>query len=359
MIFRGIIASISILIASVLFIAACDVISEKQSLEESLAPYIELESITQGPNSSIVVNRGTAMGHDSYFTFDVKSETRSGIVREGLKEAWCLEWDKPIAQNNDLHEEVEFFSTFGSETWRPANYLLNVKDRLKEEDPELTYKEIQVALWSVIDNPRFDLEEVLKAGNMPPRLMRDGSPDFDIDRVRSIVDHVRRNYSSYTYSPGVAFLAYAKTDNSQQNGGFLTCDNTAWAANGDQPGELRYQKPGNWATYVEYKGERRTVTLFAGQTVDIGTVTFSAPDDGFVTITIELNEFGAFQNVAENVKIQDYRRAPSGNPSPGGFDHKADVDANEKTFSIVVPENNYYGVHVDASADCRLFEKED
>ena len=355
---RGITASLAIIIASTIAFVACDVISEK-GLEESLAPYIELESITQGPNSSIVVNRGSATGADSYFTFNVKSETRSGLIREGVKEAWCLEWNKPIAQNGDLHDGVEFYSTFGSETWKPANYLLNIKDKLKKEDPKLTYKEIQVALWSVIDNPSFNLEEVLKSGDMPARLMRDGNPDFDVAKVRSIVDRVRNNYTNYNYKPSVPFIAYARTENSSQNGGFLTCDETAWAANGDTPGENRYVTQGNWATYVEYHGEEKTVTLFAGQDVNIGTVTFSAPVAGNVTITINLNDDGAFQNVGENVKIQDYSTAPSGNPAPGGFDHKGNADAGEKMFEIVVPENNFYGVHVDAAVDCKLVEDDD
>jgi len=354
---RGLLILTTIIIASAITFAACDVISEK-GLEESLAPYIELESITQGPNSSIVVNRGSATGADSYFTFNVKSETRSGLIREGVKEAWCLEWNKPIAQNGDLHEGVEFYSTFGSETWKPANYLLNIKDKLKKEDPKLTYKEIQVALWAVIDNPSFNLEEVLKAGDMPSRLMRDGKPDFDVAKVRSIVDRVRNNYTNYNYKPSVPFITYARTENSSQNGGFLTCDQTAWAANGDEPLVYRYQDPGNWATYVEYHGEEKTVTLFAGRTINIGTVTFSAPSNGKVTITINLNdEVAGFQNVSENVKIQDYANAPSGNPDIGNFDHKGNASGN--SFEIEVPENNFYGVHVDADVDCELVEDDD
>jgi hypothetical protein len=85
--------------------------------------------------------------------------------------------------------------------------------------------------------------------------------------------------------------------------------------------------------------------LYAGQTQDIGTVTFE-PENGQTKITISLNEFGEFQNVAENVKIQDYSNAPSGNPSIGQFDYKFQADG--KTFSTTVPSNNFYGVHVDA-----------
>jgi len=123
-------------------------------------------------------------------------------------------------------------------------------------------------------------------------------------------------------------------------------DETAWSAG------TRYVKKGNWATYTSYNGVEETVILFAGQTNNIGNVTFSAPVDGNITITIELNEFGEFQNVSENVKIQDYSTAPTKNPKPGQFDYKA--EASGSTFEIVVPVNNFYGVHIDAkNKECK------
>jgi hypothetical protein len=118
-------------------------------------------------------------------------------------------------------------------------------------------------------------------------------------------------------------------------------DETAWAE-----GE-RYVNRGNWATYTAYVGSEKTVTLYAGKTIDIGEVTFSAEVDGFITIEICLDVPWEFEDVEENVKIQDYLSAPSGNPAPGLFDHKGDVDPAESCFEIVVPSNNYYGVHVD------------
>jgi hypothetical protein len=122
---------------------------------------------------------------------------------------------------------------------------------------------------------------------------------------------------------------------------------TAWSAG------PRYVVPGNWATYTPYDAANApfSVTLFAGQTMDAGTVSFSAPSGGMVTITITLNTGWRFYDDGENVKIQDYATAPSGNPAPGLFDHKG--YATGSSFSIDVPENNFYGVHVDVEwEDC-------
>ncbi len=116
-------------------------------------------------------------------------------------------------------------------------------------------------------------------------------------------------------------------------------DETGWAA-GD-----RYVAKGNWATYVGYEeGESKRVILYAGRTMDAGTVAF-APHDGDVRVTITLNSGWRFKDAPENVKIQDYASAPSGNPSPGLFAWKG--NATGTSFSIDVPENKFYGVHVD------------
>jgi hypothetical protein len=121
-------------------------------------------------------------------------------------------------------------------------------------------------------------------------------------------------------------------------------DETAWAANGNEPLQLRYTNRGNWATYVAYA--EKTTTLFAGQTIPVGSVSFSAVSGGNVTITVNLTGDWEFEDVAENLKVQDYVAAPSGNPSPGLFAHKKTCDVDESTCSIVVPANNFYGVHV-------------
>jgi len=108
----------------------------------------------------------------------------------------------------------------------------------------------------------------------------------------------------------------------------------------------RYVDPGNWATYTAYYGVADSIVLYAGQTLDAGTVDFSTPNAGLVTITITLADGWRFKDVDENVKIQDYDATPPAeNPAPGLFEHKG--HATGTSFSIDVPENHFYGVHVD------------
>ena len=158
----------------------------------------------------------------------------------------------------------------------------------------------------------------------------DGCGDFSYDNTATIVETGQE--ASATLKVNVQC--------------FVFDGETAWAANGDVPLVYRYTNRGNWATYVAYAGEAKTTTLFAGQTIPVGEVTFSDPADGIVTIEVTMNEGWEFEDVAENLKVQDYAAAPSGNPAPGLFDHKKTCDPEENTCSIEVPENNFYGVHV-------------
>lgn len=115
---------------------------------------------------------------------------------------------------------------------------------------------------------------------------------------------------------------------------------TAWATG------ARYNQRGNWATYSPYVAGS-TVKLFAGQTIEAGTVAFSAVSNGMVTITITLKPGFKFDDQnpeTANVHIQGYAVAPSGNPAPGQFATKD--TATNSPFEVTVPAANFYGVHV-------------
>jgi hypothetical protein len=115
---------------------------------------------------------------------------------------------------------------------------------------------------------------------------------------------------------------------------------TAWS-DGD-----RYSTRGNWATYSEYVEDGDTI-LYAGRDIAVGLVSFGVATEEGVEITIELLSGWEFAPVEENVKIQDYEIAPSGNPRPGEFAYKATATETDPALtSIIVPANNFYGVHV-------------
>lgn len=101
-------------IISLIYISTCE--NPGSSLEESVAPYLVLQAINDASNSTIILNKGEAKGLDSYFSFNISKVAENKFVKKGLTEGWCLEWDKPISQNNDAHQGIEMYSTYGNET---------------------------------------------------------------------------------------------------------------------------------------------------------------------------------------------------------------------------------------------------
>jgi hypothetical protein len=125
-----------------------------------------------------------------------------------------------------------------------------------------------------------------------------------------------------------------------------TCyaDETAWSAGS------RYVSRGNWATYTRFTGEAIAVTLFAGQTMPAGLVSFAPAAGDLVEICVTLEPGFRFDpDTEESLKIQGYAAAPSGNPSPGLFPYA--FDAESSPYCVLVPRSAFYGVHVDVERE--------
>ena len=99
----------------------------------------------------------------------------------------------------------------------------------------------------------------------------------------------------------------------------------------------------NWATYVAYADQYKKVTLYAGQTEDVGYVEFSAVAGGMVTITVTLTGGWTFAD-GSVLKVQGYGTEPRGNPSPGQFAGTA-TPTTATTASITVADANFFAVH--------------
>jgi hypothetical protein len=128
---------------------------------------------------------------------------------------------------------------------------------------------------------------------------------------------------------------------------FVFDGETAWAANGNTPLQLRYTNRGNWATYVDLGSTPadKTTTLFAGQTLNAGSVEFDVQGINTV-ITVSLGAAWDFEDVGENLKVQTYTSAPRGNPEPGLFTYKKTCDEAASSCAITVPTKRFVGVHV-------------
>jgi len=124
-------------------------------------------------------------------------------------------------------------------------------------------------------------------------------------------------------------------------------EETAWG--GDSMGDgwsLDSGGGGQWWYYYDTSGDEEQ-KITAGRDIEIGIVAVSEPENGEVTITIELNEYWKLQDDHESVKIQVYEEGdlPCSAPTPGLFDT---YKGYELEVTIEPDEDfEYYAIHLD------------
>ncbi|MGF1671097.1 MAG: hypothetical protein ACFCU6_11670 [Balneolaceae bacterium] len=191
--------------------------ADNLGFNDDLQSLTDLKPVPGTDNISIRVNRGENVGSDSWFVFDVRGVEVNEYVVNGSTEGWCVEWNKPIRANNTVHENINAFSTLNNKKWSELNYFLNIRESLKEDDPELTFRDIQVVMWSLIGIPKFDLDN-LADSELPARLFTEnGEPRFSREKVKEIMAVIKQNSDDFIPATGQLFAVVLETASDQQN----------------------------------------------------------------------------------------------------------------------------------------------
>ena len=171
------------IIASVIFgVTGCDKGTEVD-FAESFKYVKSVTPINSPQNTSMDLQDGN---QESFFTVKLNGGA--------AMEAWCVEWNERA--NKETQKGVNLYSTRGKEQWKKLNYFMSIKDELKANDPDLTYREIQVVIWSLIDNPTFDVDKIDEYENLSTRIYKDGTPLFEVKKVKNILSNIENHFSS-------------------------------------------------------------------------------------------------------------------------------------------------------------------
>jgi hypothetical protein len=191
MIMRGIIAFLILTFVSVVAFVACDVISEK-GLRESLDTVPNVSIIKGAENANIRVNGA----NNSIFNVDIQNVEWNTLISNGAREGWCIAWKDPISSNNALYEGLGIYSTAGDKNFDDVNRLFTIKNSLMKADPGITWREIQVAIWSLIPFQSFDMN--MSVSDLPGSFVKDGQANFDKEKVQFVIDAVRERSTAKT-----------------------------------------------------------------------------------------------------------------------------------------------------------------
>lgn len=204
-----------ILLAGILLsLSSCEQ-SSQVNLSESFKHIKTVTPIQGAQNTTLSLQ---AEVNTSSF-FDVTLE--DGSVRKG----WCVEWNDEYIEGEQ--KGVKFYSTKGQPAWKTLNYFMSIKDQLKLDDPSLTYREIQVIIWSLIENPAFDVDKISEYEHMPSSIYSNGQAHFDVQKVKNIVADVRSHTSSAKHKMLSDFNGVTLIENDGQT--IMMEDETAFA----------------------------------------------------------------------------------------------------------------------------------
>jgi len=347
---RGAIYIIVLALVGAILFVACDN-NTSSSFEESVDVFVNLERIDGASNMTAVINRGENVGRDSWFELDLRNIENHSILPNGVVEGWCVEFNKPINSSNATHVGLTAFSTFGQEKWKPLNYFLNIKDQLQENDPELDFRDIQTVIWSLLEAPKFDINE-MSNDELPARLRNsNGTPAFDKDKVNEIVTLVKEKSPAFKYKLGKKYAVLMETDKDDQNT-MTPFDETIWAY-----GQTSFRcnlDGGQWGWVYKYEGTEgssSTTPLIAGGGDETCTDTDSPETVGTKVGDLEVSFSGNTLDINYSVtlddlvlseahlwvgcKLEDLPRNQGNNTPPGELPYeKVDINDTSHTFSF-------------------------
>jgi hypothetical protein len=195
-------------IGLLLMLTSCEEVADhnENEINDSLEPIEDVSQIVGAESATLIVDKSNA----SYFSLELQDIGSNEIIANGISEGWCIDWQTPINSDGGRYENITLYSTFRVEKWKPLNYLLNIKDDLMESDPDLTWQEVQILIWSLRGFPEFDLNEI-PIEELPGRMTTNGEPNFSYERVNEILEQVKNNHHKFSYEQGTKFAVIAET----------------------------------------------------------------------------------------------------------------------------------------------------
>lgn len=206
---KSIINSTLILIV-LLFSISCSesFTGSEPDITDTLDSVEDVKLIKGAENASIIVNKNHS---NAYFNILFGNIETNDVIENGEKVSWCIDWTKPIDSNDGSYNGITLYSTDLVEKWKPVNYLLNITEELRSKDPELTWREFQIVIWSLRANPEFDIDKVA-IEDLPSRFRTEsGEPNFSIAKVKQILATVEAGHRDFNFSAGTRFAVIAET----------------------------------------------------------------------------------------------------------------------------------------------------
>ncbi len=308
----------------------CDVQDANVGTFEDAADKIPNFTVIPGAESvSVTVERNN---DNAYFDVNLGNIGSDAEILDGDFLGWCAHWSAPIGTSGEVYEGVTLYSTLGDENWNKLNYLLNHRQNFMDNIEGATYREIQAAIWTLIEFKEFDVNT--------NRIFN----ELNENAFNRILNNVREKGSYFRYKPGMIYAVFAdmsvnETDGESTQTVIVEHGETAWGGDLDGEGTRFY-------SIFVLDGEA-TQGIYAGQNREkIGYITASVTGDD-VTFTTNFKPYWVLQDTDQPVKVQGVNgSAPIGlSPPEVSAGQFATYKGDELEFIVPVFDN--YLIHYD------------
>ena len=189
-----------------LFVSSCSDSPTSNNIDDSLDLVDNVVLITGAEHADIALRRS----QQTYFEITFSKINSTTVIQNGTHEGWCIDWEKPINTNGEIYSNIRLYSTNNVKSWMPLNYLFNILDDLKKSDPGITFKEVQIVIWSLRGNPEFNLNKI-EIEDLPSQMHDNGEPLFSQEKVGKILAIVEAGYRDFVPTSTSRFAVIAET----------------------------------------------------------------------------------------------------------------------------------------------------
>lgn len=377
----GVLAIVTILIGVLFAFSSCEQ-STSTEFDESFDVIQNVSPISGAQDVSMDLKNDR---NQAQFIVDFSNIEQNNLINNGTKEAWCIEWDDNAIEGTQ--NGVKLYSTKGQAGWDKLNYFLNIKNQLQEQDPELTWKEIQVVIWSLVEHKPFDVDEIPNYQNFDNQFYENGEYKFNVQKVKNIVSQVKSEVSSNKLKGELNYSVSAVIVENDGQTVMVEGDETFWAFGtaynfrcDDKNGPDTKDGDGQWGWAYDFNNtdpNSQTTELVAGAgqsdcpdpTVEdaggtiVGDVTIERNGDD-LTITLSVLSDSDYAIDVVHIDVDDVLSElverinnDGGNVPPGQFPLQWSDDENgewatEVTFTVDLVENGlndasnlYFAIH--------------
>ena len=252
------------------------------TLEEAVSRVPDVQLIEGADNATLKVNYDRDR---SYFKISVRDVGSNSIIPNGVFHAWCVEMPKPLSRGQDL-PGAKLFLTDKDPVFNKLAYIINNRGTLERQNPGLSWKDIQVAFWVILETKDMNLASIEPIG----------LEGYNSTYVNNILADVQENGSSF--KPGIGHTQLFLIDAGDDEQLTVGESNTAWARMDGGPdgpdddftyafnpdnGDESSVGGGNWATYIKFiDNGQSSFPLYAGRTNFVGWLNVSRTNDELV-----------------------------------------------------------------------------